>query len=157
MRTFKAARRAAKKEPVEFRVEYVEEVLVDGETLEVEKSEVFTCTGDISTLSLSELAYNADIDAATAEGAAILAEIFREAFGDDVEYRRFYKFQKKYLDDDGDALIDIMGGLVEDFTGRPTQLPSASPVSSSTDGQGSKVTSLPGGFSIQAEPIASSA
>lgn len=155
MRTFKAARRAAKKEPVEFRVEYVDEVEVDGETLELEKAEVFTCSGDISALSLSEFARNADIDAATAEGAAILAEIFREAFDNDAEYRRFYRFQRRYLEPDD--LVDILGGLVEDFTGRPTQPPSVSSATSSTDGPDSRVTSLPGGFSIQAEPIASSA
>lgn len=155
MRTFKAARRAAKQEPVEFRVEYVEEIDVDGELLEVEKSEVFVCSGDISALSLSEFARSADLDAATAEGAAVLAEIFREAFDNDAEYRRFYRFQRRYLDPDD--LVDILGGLVEDFTGRPTQLPSDSSATSPTDGPDSKVTSLPGGFSIQATPIASSA
>jgi len=156
MRSFTASRRAAKKESVEFEVNYFDAAVDEaGHDIEVEKTEVFVCVGDISTLSLSEFARSAEIDAATPEGAAILAEIFREAFDDDAEYRRFFRFQRRYLE--ADDLVDILGGLIEDFTGRPTQPPSVSSASSSTDGPDSRVTSLPGGFLIQAEPISSSA
>src|SRR4051794_25538910 len=111
MRSYKAARRAARRAPVEFEVAYID--VVDGE--EVEKTETFTCKGEMSSLVLSELAYNADLDVATPEGMGVLREVFSSVFGDDTEYRRFFRHMARHGDDD--QLMDIMAGLVEDFTG----------------------------------------
>lgn len=138
MREYKAARRKAKLEPVQFACSYLVDEIPEGakEPVEVEKREVFTCKGDMSGLSLSDMASFADIDSNSTEGLSIMAEVFREMFGDDGEFRRFKKFQAEHLD--GDDLVDIIGGLIEDFAGRPTQPPSDSPSSSSTDGRDSK-------------------
>lgn len=147
-RSYRAARREAEQEPIEFEVVHFDDT---GTAV----TEVFTCRGEISTLTLSEFGHAADLDSATPEGAAVLRDIFHEAFGDEKEYRRFYKLVRRiHLPDD--MLVDIMGGLIEDFTGRPTQRPSSSPASPSTTGADSRAISLPGGFSTQAAPLSSS-
>lgn len=146
MRSYKAARREATKEPVKFEVGYEDD---DGN----EKMETFTCTGEVSSLVLSEMAYNADVDIATPEGAAVLRQFFAGAFGDQNEYRRFFRFvMTQGLDDD--MLMEIMQGIAEDFAGRPTKRLSDSPGTPSTTGQDSRVVSLPGGFRTQAQPLA---
>jgi len=157
-RTYRAARREADREPVDLPITY--EVQVphpDAPELMVweERTEVFRCRGEISSLTISELGYHADLDTQSAEGAALLRDIFSQAFGDDVEYKRFYAFTKTQRIDD-DLLIEIMQDLIEEFTGRPTQRPSDSQRLPSTDGLPSKVVSLPGGFSTSATPLASS-
>lgn len=140
-----------------------------GET-EVERKTTFTCRGRVNTLLLSELAYNADLDTADPQAMALIREFFAQAFGvryrtvmdkvkDPVtgeetevprqvavedesfrEYRRFFKLHGQYGDDD--LLMDIMGGLMEDMSGRPTEGPSPSPAGESTTGPVSKVVSF---------------
>lgn len=149
MRSYKAARRAHTGDPVPFRYEYTDD---DG----VEQVEVFECQGEVSSLLLSELASNADVDVATPEGVALLREFFAQAFGDEAAYRRFFKLHTKYGDDD--LLMDIMAGLVEDFAGRPTRRPSASPATQSSGGMQSKVVSLQQGtVEVRQAPIADDA
>ncbi len=145
MRSYKAARREHTNEPVQFAVEYTDR---DGD----EQREVFTCVGEVSSLVLSEMAYNADVDVTTTEGAALLRQFFAAALGDAEQYKRLFRLVlTEGLDDD--ILMDIMAGLVEDFTGRPTKRPSALPATPSTSGPGSKVVSLPGGFRTEAQPV----
>lgn len=145
MRSYKAARREATKEPVKFEVGYEDD---DG----AEKTETFTCTGEVSSLVLSEMAYNANVEIATPEGAAVLREFFAGAFGDEGEYRRFFRFvMTQGLDDD--FLMEIMQGIAEDFAGRPTKRLSDSLGTPSTTGPDSRVVSLPGGFRTQAQPV----
>ncbi|MGI8682075.1 MAG: hypothetical protein ACR2JO_08090 [Mycobacteriales bacterium] len=167
MRSYKAARRAALKEPVEFDYEYVTtEPVVDEDgapvaapdgvpvTREVEKSEHFVCKGEVSALTLSEFAYNADVDSATLEGAALVRQFFGEAFGDEKEYQRFFRLHIRHGDDD--LLMDILSGLAEDFTGRPTKRPSDSPATPSetmVSGQSLKVVSLSRGTVVQGEVV----
>jgi hypothetical protein len=145
MRSYKAARREATKEPVKFAIGYED---ADG----TEQEETFTCVGEVSSLVLSEMAYNADVDIATPEGAGLLRQFFAGAFGDDKEYQRFFRFvMTQGLSDD--ILMDVMQGVVEDFAGRPTKRPSDLPATPSTSGQGSRVVSLPGGFRTEATPV----
>lgn len=151
MRSYKAARRAKLREPITFEVDYIEEGS-DGE--ETERTMVFECKGKLSALTLSEFASSAEISADTPEGARALRDVLSSMFGDALEYRRFSNFAATYLEDD--QLVDIVGDLIEEFTGRPTERPESSPSSQSATGQGSKVVSLPGGFSTQAEPEISS-
>lgn len=146
MRSYKAARREATKEPVEFRVDYED---ADG----TEKVETFICTGEVSSLVLSEMAYNANVEIATPEGAAVLREFFAGAFGNEGEYRRFFRFVMTQGFDD-DFLMEIMQGIAEDFAGRPTKRLSDSPGTQSTTGPDSRVVSLPGGFLTEAQPVA---
>lgn len=159
MRSYKAARRAAKADPVTFEYTYVaEEKAPDGGKVEVDKTTVFTCHGELSSLMLSEFAYHADLDVADPEGMSIVRQFFAEAFGDEEEYRRFFRLHTRYGDDD--LLMDIIGGLVEDFAGRPTRRASSSPSTPSTTGPTSRddswspeqeadVVVLPGGFRVQ--------
>jgi hypothetical protein len=159
MRSYKAARRAAQRdagqvEPIPFEVSwYAAAAGEDGEPVEVEHTEVFHAYGEPSMATLTDAGYYADLESDTPEAMAIIRRIFMEAIGNEAEFGRFWKVARVI---DNDTLIDIMAGLIEDTTGRPTIRPSDSSASSSTDGPDSKVISLPGGFSIQAAPQNSS-
>lgn len=150
MRSYKAARRAATLEPVRFQYDYEVEVPVldaqgtpTGATRWEERSRVFECHGEVSTLLLSEFAANAGVDTATPEGTALIAEFFRQAFGSERAYQEFFRVHTRHGGHDGDDLLmDILGGLVEDFTGRPTVQPSASLPTPSQSGAPSKVVSF---------------
>lgn len=142
MRSYKAARRAAKREAVDFEVTWYDDA-------DAEHADVFHAYGVPSMTTLSDAGYFADMDAETPEAAAIIRKIFEESIGDAVEFSRFWRVARMV---DNDTLVDIMADLIEDTTGRPTERPSASAASSSSDGQSSKVVSLPGGFLIQAPP-----
>jgi hypothetical protein len=147
VRSYKAARRAATKDAVPFRYDYEVEVDVlddndepTGQKQWEERSREFSCKGEVSSLLLSELADNASVDVASPEGMSLVAQFFKQAFGDDEQYREFFRLHTKYGTDD--LLMDIMGGLVEDFVGRPTTRPSDSPATPSASGEVSKVVSL---------------
>lgn len=147
MRSFRAARRSAERRPVPFLFVYEEMVETkDPETDEVvgveyeERREVFECRGEVSTLLLSELAYNSDVDVADPAAMGLIRQFFAQAFGDDDQYRRFFNLQIKHGDDE--LLMEILGGLVEDFAARPTKPPSPSEPGLSSDGALSKVVSL---------------
>lgn len=150
MRSYKAARRAALKAPVEFDYEYETD---DGTA----HSEHFVCTGEVSSLMLSEFAYNAEIAVATNEGMALIRKFLTSAFGvqtkkvgdqevvveDDAvrQYRRFFQLHTQYGSDE--LLMEILAGLVEDFVGRPTVQPTSSQSGQSTSGPTSRDDSSP--------------
>lgn len=108
--------------------------------------EEFVLHGRLTQLDVSELARAADLDSSSAEGAAVLADLFRAAFGAEggpeasagrAEYARFRKLLRRR--EDGDELtIDAIGMCIEAFAGFPTQQPSASSASSSTSTPSSK-------------------
>jgi hypothetical protein len=160
-RSYKAARRRAKRESIGFDYRYDVEVVEGEETRWEERSEHFDCTGQVNTLLLSELAANSDVDTATPEGMGLIRHFFAQALGaryhvvkddegnereelvdDDAAkaYRRFFKLHTRYGDDD--LLMDIMGGLVEDFQADPSGSPSSLPDGPSESGGSSKVVSL---------------
>lgn len=128
-RSYKAAVRELKDDPVAFDVERID----DKGDVVVDK---FTCRGKVSTLLLSEFAVQSDVSAATPEGMALIARFFRQAFGDEKEYGRFFRYATEHLDDEG--LMAILGGLVEDFSGRPTKGRQRSPGGRSKSGRTSK-------------------
>lgn len=154
MRTYKAARRSSSKKPVYFRLQYEERTLVrhpetnevTGEEVE-QRSQLFRCRGEVSTLLLSEIAYNADLDVADPEAMKLVRAFFSNAFGEEEEdraqYRLFFNLITRYGDDD--LLMEVMAGLVEDFSGRPTQQRSLSQESQASAGESSKVVSLSAG------------
>lgn len=136
-RSYTAARREHLDEPVTFDVSrHVSEPGEDGQPRERVVVETFACTGQVSTLLLSEFARQADLDTATPEGMALVAQFFRQAFGDEKEYGRFFRYATEHLDDE--QMMAILAGLVEDFTGRPTKGRRPSPEQPSTTGPTSR-------------------
>lgn len=146
MRSYKAARRAAERaEGIPFEVVYFDD---EG----VEHVELFHAYGELKSTTQFDMAENADLDVLTPAALRIVKRVYVECIGDAAEFQRFWAIFD-YLDED--TLVEIMQGLIEDVTGRPTQRPEDSAPSSSIGGQPSRVVSLPGGFSTQAQPIAS--
>jgi hypothetical protein len=97
--------------------------------------ETFVLRGALSSLDLSELARSADIDSATEEGMAILAETFASIFDADdpaglAEYRRFRKVIRRQAKPD-DAVIEALGEMVEVMVGFPTEERPPSPLGQS--------------------------
>lgn len=142
MRSYKAARRAAKRAagtlaPIPFEVVYEDDL---GE----EVRDTFQAYGEISAATLADFAYFADRGVDTPEGAAILRRGVMEVIGDEAEFRRFWEVARQIEDDD---LLDVFSGLLEDTLARPTTPPSDSPASSSTSGQPSRAVSSPEGSS----------
>lgn len=164
-RNYKAARRRARAalEPVEFDFSWDENVAPEGEPEQWEEhTETFQCFGQVSTLVLSELAYNSDVEVATEEGMALIRQVFAQAFGSDAkaqaDYRRFFRLVTLHGDDE--VLMEIMQGLIEDLMGRPTQESSDSSSTPSTSGVTSKVVSFSRGTvemvpegSFEVEPL----
>jgi hypothetical protein len=76
------------------------------------------------------------------EDGELVTKVFEEVVDDDAsrQYRRFFKLHSQHGDDD--LLMEIMQGLVEDLSGRPTQQPSPSQAGELTTGPASKVVSL---------------
>jgi len=156
-RRFTAARRARDLEPITFELAYEvpDEAAPDapdagdeqaaegaltrrGDGLR-EQVDVFTCRGKVSTLLLAEFARQADLDVATPDGAALIADFFRQAFGQgeeaDKEYKRFFRVITEQFDDD--VLMDVLSELVEKLAGRPSKRPSPSRAGHSTTGTSS--------------------
>lgn len=158
-RSYRAARRRSQKAPVPFDlVVEIEKTKRDdnGDVQEVyleDETHAFLCKGEVSTLLLSELAYNADLDVADPEAMKLVRSFFSNAFGPGEEqrkaYYRFFRLITEHGDDE--LLMEIMAGLVEDFMGRPTQQPSPSQLGPSTTGGESKVVSLSAG-TVQVVP-----
>lgn len=147
MRAFKAARRSAERRPIPFLYEWEERVDVrDEETGEITGTEyeprqrLFECRGEVSSLLLSDLAYNSELEVTDPAGVALLRQFFAQAFGDDEQYREFFNIHIRYGDDD--LLMEILQGLVEDFMARPTKSLSPSSTGQQTTGEVSKVVSL---------------
>lgn len=136
MRSYDVAVREQLGEPVEFELAHRGP---DGERV----STVFTCKGELSSLMLSEIARHADLEVATAAAMAIIADFFVEVFDDDAQYRRFQKYCREHRVKD-EVLLQVMGDLVEDLTGRPTVQPSSSASTQSPTGR----TSRAAGFMV---------
>lgn len=165
-RRFTAARRAADLEPITFELAYeVPAVPRPGDGLDAsagstdlarrgdgmrEQVDTFTCRGKVSTLLLAEFARQADLDVATPDGAALIADFFRQAFGSgeeaDKEYKRFFRIITEQFDDD--VLMDVLSELVERLSGRPSRQQSPSRAGRSTTG-----TSSTGAGSPEAEVV----
>lgn len=152
MQAFRSSRRAAvQREAVELPIIYSK--MVDGR--EVEDTEVFALRGEVSILTISDAGYLSDMGLETPEAAGILRKVFEEAFGDEPECKRFREFAKRHLDNDD--LAELMGLVIEETTGTPTQQSSPSSPSSppTTTGEHSRVISLQQGPSISAIPAES--
>lgn len=173
MRTYKAARRAAQRaaraaEPLRFelvwdedqvKVDAADQPVVDDAgdpvTETVEKTATFTCRGEITTLMISEfaLAANAATEEEAEKHGGKLSEIFQDAIGDDGEYDRFSRIVRKHFDDQ--ELMEILGGIIEEQTGRPTKEsspPSDVPLEVTAieemSGGSGKVVHLAGGYAV---------
>lgn len=145
-RRFSAAKRAVTAEPITFELEYeVPDLTPDEETgrpapgamrLQVDE---FACRGKVSVLLLAEFARQADIDAATPDGMALIADFFRQAFGageeETREYKRFFRVMSEHFDND--ALMDVLAELVEKLAGRPSEQRSPLSAGPSTTGTSS--------------------
>lgn len=106
--------------------------------------ETFTLHGRLTPLDISEIARAADVDSTSADGAALLADIFRAAFGDHVpagrkEYQRFRKHLRT-VDSADDALLPALGACMEALSGFPTKQQPASPPSRSRSTRGLKAS-----------------
>jgi hypothetical protein len=97
----------------------------------------FVCEGGVTTLDISEFAQIAKtgIDTDDPAAAAVFAEFFQNALGPTV-YATFKRHTRAHGTDD-EVFVDIMQGIIEDFLGRPTGLPSSSHDGQSTTGPGS--------------------
>ena len=107
---------------------------------------------------MSELARAAGVDSESVEGAAILSDIFRAAFGDHVpegqrEYARFRRHLRVVKAKD-DEYVKAIGACVEAFASFPTSRPSASqPSPSPTTGGSRGGGSSPGAPVIQGQVV----
>lgn len=112
----------------------------------------FTGQGSISMLDLSEFARlaAAGFDSGSAEGIAIMADIYRSVLGDD-EYRRFLKHCRDH-GTDGRLLVEILGGLIAESSDRPTSRPSDSPDGPPPAPDSAKVVSFSRGTVEQVDP-----
>lgn len=143
-RSYAAARRQARREPVTFELAYELDDPAAGlpsgppPGATVTRTDVFTCRGQVSTLLLSEFARQEDLNSASPEGVALIAEFFMTAFADPAEYRRFRRTLDEYFDDDDATLLLVLQGLIEDFSARPTKGLSPSPGTPSTTGTTSR-------------------
>lgn len=109
--------------------------------LDVE-GERFVLHGRLTTLDVSELARSAGLDSQSTEGAAILADTFRAAFGDHkpdgaAEYARFRRHLRTVADPDK-AQLAALNRCVEAFSGFPTAQPSPSPSEAQSTTGGSR-------------------
>lgn len=142
MRSFKATRRAARREqgllePIPFEIIYADDL---GEEVRA----VFNAHGEMSSATMADFAYFADRGVDSPEGAAVLRTGFEELIGNPEEFHRFWEVARQIEDDD---LLDVLAGLLEDTLGRPTTPPSDSSAPSSTTGTGSSAASSPEGSS----------
>ncbi|MCK2219694.1 hypothetical protein MF672_038750 [Actinomadura sp. ATCC 31491] len=87
----------------------------------------FVGEGEISLMDISEFARlaAAGFDTDSADGIAILADIYRAILGPQ-EYGRFRQHCREH-GTDGEVLIEILGGLLSEQGERPTERSSGSP------------------------------
>ncbi len=110
----------------------------------------FECAGRLSVLDTSEMAAAAvaAVDSEAPEGAAVISEFLRAAFGPEV-YRMFRAHVRKHRTSD-ETLLDIIAGLNEEvegnvavMAGRPTGSPSpSSPGQTGRGGRSAQLRSL---------------
>lgn len=86
----------------------------------------FVGDGRISMLDLSEFARLATkgVDSGSAEGVAILADVYLSLLGDST-YQKFRVHCREH-GTDGGVLVEILGGLIAEEADRPTSRPSDS-------------------------------
>lgn len=106
----------------EFDFVYFEEVA--SET--VERVETFVCTGGVSSLMLSELAFLEDLspEQFNEDHLKLFRNFMSAAIGDNRRYHRFLTLMNNYGSDD--LLWLVIQDLVEQFSARPTQPPASS-------------------------------
>lgn len=97
---------------------------------------------DLTVLDVTDLARMSHVDADSPQGAAALGEFFETVLGLGA-YRQFKAHCRQQKTPD-EVLLEIMGGLVEDLTGRPTQPPSPSPAGREPTLEQSRVVSPDG-------------
>ena len=107
--------------------------------------EVFEGEGTVSLMDLSEFARlaAAGFDDGSADGIAILADIYRNLLGD-AEYQRFRRHCRE-RDVDGGLLVEIIAGTMAEASeeaGRPTERPSDLPDGPPEGGGTARVVSL---------------
>ncbi len=120
----------------------------------------FECLGRLSVLDTSEMAAAAmnAVDSESPEGAAVISEFLRMAFGAEV-YRMFRAHVRRHRTPD-ETLLEIIAGLNEEvegkiavMAGRPTQSPPGS--SDGRTGRGARSAQLrslgPGDVSVVPE------
>lgn len=113
--------------------------------------EVFVGQGSISTMDLSEFARlaNQGVDSSSPEGIAILADIYLSLLGN-TEYQRFRRHCRAH-GTEGGVLVEILGGLMSEGSGRPTQRPSDSSDGPTTGAATATVVSFSRGTVEQVE------
>jgi len=85
----------------------------------------FVCGGGVSLLDLLEVTRMAQFDVDSPEGAAAIADLFKESMGK-AEYARFRQHCREH-NTEPDTIIEIMQDLVEHVTGGPTRRSRLSP------------------------------
>jgi hypothetical protein len=83
----------------------------------------FVVSSGVSMLDVMELAKYADTEMNTTTGIAAVADFFRRLLGDG--YDRFRQHCSEHHTDE-ETLMQVMGDLIEDVSGHPTQRPSVS-------------------------------
>lgn len=113
-----------------------------------EVTETFNCYGELSAVTLTDAAWLGEqgVTNVSAEGVAMVRRIFEEAIGDPAEFKRFWAVARKIDEDD---LFEVMQGVMEDVTGRPTGRPSDSSTSSSRTGTGSTASGSAGTAAVR--------
>lgn len=86
----------------------------------------FEAEGNISTMDLAEFARLATkgVDSGSAQGIAILAEVYLSLLGEKT-YQRFREHCREH-GTDGGVLVEILGGMIAEAADRPTSRPSDS-------------------------------
>lgn len=153
MRAYKAARREASGEKPRFTLEDA-----------ASKPQEFVCRR-LTALDLSDMAMAAEEDVTSPRAVAVLADFFRSVLTRE-DYLRFREVIRGLdLDQEAESELElnILKGVVEDASGRPTVPPSSSPDSLSTNGSASMGGSslegfrVPEGFALVPSPHESSA
>lgn len=112
-----------------------------GKPAEFELDGVEWTVPGVNLLDLLELAGVADLDADSPEGLAAIADLFRNIMGE--QYGAF-KAHCRNHNTKADTLLDILTGLIEDASDRPTKRPSDSADGPPTTGRTWKVISSDG-------------
>lgn len=138
MRAYKAARREQAGEKPQFSVEDAKG-----------KPQVFVCRR-LTGMDLSDMALAAEEDVTSPRAVAVLADFFRSVLTheDYVRFREVIRGLDLEVEDEGELELDILKGVIEDASGRPTMPPSSSPGTPSTNGNGSTGGSSLEGFRV---------
>lgn len=153
MRAYKAAKREQAGEKPQFSVEDAEG-----------KPQVFVCRR-LTAMDLSDMALAAEEDVTSPRAVAVLADFFRSVLTRDdyVRFRELIRGLDLDQEDEGELELNILKGVVEDASGRPTMPPSSSPDTQLRTGNGSTGGSslegfrVPEGFALVPSPHENSA